>query len=143
MAGPLASAPAALAAALLVVSLLTAGSARAGETSESAGPAPTDLHASAGAASEPPPPGAVLPLDDLELATAGASGDTNVFTDQQVTAANSGNSITADSVVSGDITFADNALSGFNGVGNFIFNTGANNNLQGVVSVNVVSVPAP
>lgn len=81
--------------------------------------------------------------DDLQAATAGAVGAANVFSNQQLTATNSGNSITADTVKSGDIAFTDSAFSGFNGVGNFVFNTGANNNLQGVVSVNVVSLPVP
>lgn len=142
MAGPLASAQAALVASLVAALSWAAPCIAAEAPTASAGLASTGLHASVEAA----PPAAIetpqaLPLEDLQTATAGAAGDTNVFSNQQVTAANSGNSITADTMTSGEINFSGSALSGFNGVGNFVFNTGSNNNLQGVVSVNVVSVP--
>ena len=144
MAGPLASAPAALAAALLAILPVGTPNAWAGAPSATAGPASADIPVSVEAplSGEASDAGSPLTLDALQDETAGTSTtETNVFSSQQLTATNSGNSITADTVKSGDIALSDSAFSGFNGVGNFVFNTGANNNLQGVVSVNVVSVP--
>ena len=60
------------------------------------------------------------------------------ITDQDLVAVNTGNTITANSVGSGAITLRDSALSGFGGVGNFVMNTGHNNNLQSTVSVTIV-----
>jgi hypothetical protein len=86
-------------------------------------------------------PYTALPLDELDAISGGASVSVDLLTNQNLTATNSGNSIVATSVRSGDVNLSDNALSGFNGVGNFVINTGANNNLQGSISVNVVSTP--
>ena len=63
--------------------------------------------------------------------------------DQNLTALNSGNSVNANSVVNGDVTLSANAFSGFTGLGNFVINTGNNNNLQGTMSVNIIMVPTP
>ena len=60
------------------------------------------------------------------------------ITEQDLVALNSGNTITANTVGSGAITLRDNALSGFGGVGNFVMNTGHNNNLQSTMSVTIV-----
>jgi hypothetical protein len=60
---------------------------------------------------------------------------------QTVTATNSGNTITADNVETGDVVLGANAFSGFSGIGNFVMNTGNNNNLQGTVSVIVIVPP--
>lgn len=89
------------------------------------------------------PPPARLDAAGLDAQTAGADGGANIVSSQQVTATNSGNSVNADTVQSGDIAFSDSAFSGFNGIGNFVFNTGANNNVQGVVSVNIVGDVGP
>lgn len=72
-----------------------------------------------------------------------ALGDINgrgavAITEQDLVALNSGNTITANIVGSGAITLRDNALSGFGGVGNFMMNTGHNNNLQSTMSVTIV-----
>ena len=89
------------------------------------------------AASEP------QPLDMGELAhVSGGQSVTVVATDQALNAVNTGNSIIAGSVRSGDINFSAQALSNFSGIGNFVVNTGANNNLQGNLSVTVVAAPA-
>nr|WP_312052894.1 hypothetical protein [Brevundimonas diminuta] len=32
-----------------------------------------------------------------------------------------------------------NAFSGFNGIGNFVMNSGNNNNLQGAITINIVT----
>lgn len=58
---------------------------------------------------------------------------------QNLTATNSGNSITADTVGSGDITLAEGAFAGFAGIGNFVVNSGHNNNLQGSLSIIIVT----
>jgi hypothetical protein len=58
---------------------------------------------------------------------------------QNLTATNSGNSITADTVGSGNITLAEGAFAGFAGIGNFVINSGHNNNLQGSLSIIIVT----
>lgn len=85
---------------------------------------------------------APIPLAADELEGISAEGSvTNVVTNQDLTATNSGNTINADTVQNGDINFSGNALSGFSGVGNFVTNTGNNNNLQGTVSVTITGAP--
>lgn len=81
--------------------------------------------------------GEVLNLGELEAVTGGdvkAEG----LSHQELSATNTGNTI-GGSVQSGDVTFSQDALSGFTGVGNFVINTGANNNLQGAISINIVT----
>jgi hypothetical protein len=52
------------------------------------------------------------------------------------TASNSNNLVSAGgNVGSGDVNLGDGALQGFAGIGNFVFNTGHNNNLLGSMSV--------
>jgi hypothetical protein len=96
-------------------------------------PAPQDAELQAQAAQVP------VAADVLDAARGGA--ETAVVTDQMLTALNSGNSINAETVGSGNIILDGAALSGFNGVGNFIMNTGHNNNLQSSMSVTVVMTP--
>lgn len=67
--------------------------------------------------------------------------DMNTVTEQDLTAVNTGNSITATNVGSGSISLQGNALSGFSGVGNFLMNTGHNNNLQSSMSVTIIIGP--
>jgi len=81
--------------------------------------------------------GGVLAADDLAAVTGGdvkAEG----LSSQHLSAVNTGNTIQG-SVQSGDVTFSHDALSGFTGVGNFVVNTGSNNNLQGAISINIVT----
>lgn len=67
-----------------------------------------------------------------------------VASDQLLKATNSGNSVTANTVGSGGITFAGGAFAGYNGIGNFVMNTGHNNNLQGAITINIVTTgPTP
>jgi hypothetical protein len=61
---------------------------------------------------------------------------------QTLTAANSGNSVTGETITNGDINLGSDAFSGFNGIGNFVMNTGNNNNLQGSIGVVVIMPPA-
>ncbi len=67
----------------------------------------------------------VLSLEELSEARGGTS---IVVNNQTLTAITSGNSI--DDYLAGTINLSDNALSSFSGVGNFLFNTGAQNSLQ-------------
>ena len=60
---------------------------------------------------------------------------------QTLTATNTGNSITAETIQNGDISIDADAFAGFSGIGNFVMNTGNNNNLQGSVSVVIVTPP--
>ena len=75
------------------------------------------------------PDGALPPrmLTPEELAeTRGRA--TIVINNQTMAAITSGNQL--GNYVAGTITLSDNALSSFSGVGNFLFNTGAQNSLQ-------------
>lgn len=83
-----------------------------------------------------------LAADDLDAISGGQEVTASVLSNQQLTAANSGNSVNAGTVRSGDVTFSGGALSNFSGVGNFVVNTGNNNNLQGAISLNIISLPA-
>lgn len=85
-----------------------------------------------------PKPTALQP-EELGTIHAGADTHIDVITAQDLTAVNSGNAISADSVSSGSINITSGALQGYNGVGNFVMNTGHNNNLQGTISVTVTN----
>lgn len=86
-------------------------------------------------------PGLPLALSSAELG--GMSGGTSpsgvAISNQVLSATNSGNTVTADSVTSGAVSLQSGTFSGFNGVGNFVFNTGNNNNLQGSLSITIVT----
>lgn len=62
-------------------------------------------------------------------------------TTQTLTATNAGNSVTGDSIGSGAVNLSSNAFQGYDGIGNFVINTGHNNNLQGSISVNITMTP--
>jgi hypothetical protein len=83
-----------------------------------------------------------LSASDLAELSGGASPSGMAISNQTLTALNSGNSVNADSVVTGNVTLQSGAFNGFNGVGNFVFNTGNNNNLQGTLSVTILTPPA-
>jgi hypothetical protein len=70
-------------------------------------------------------------------------GETMVIqhTTQTLTANNAGNTINGDTVVSGAVNLASNAFNGYDGIGNFVINTGHNNNLQGSISVSIALTP--
>jgi hypothetical protein len=82
----------------------------------------------------------MTPIDNDELANvrAGEAPIIEVTTEQDLKATVTGNQITAGTVQSGDVNIGANAL-GFNGIGNFVINTGNNNVLQGSLSVTVLS----
>ncbi|NEX95182.1 hypothetical protein [Caulobacter sp. 17J65-9] len=69
---------------------------------------------------------------------AGGQAVVIAISNHDLDAINRDNTITADTVGSGNVELGANAFSGFNGIGNFVINTGHNNNLQGSLSVNVV-----
>jgi len=74
-------------------------------------------------------------LSDLN----GRQGSTSIIlSDQDLTAINRGNSITANTVITGAITLGPGAFEGFAGVGNFVINSGNNNNLQGALTINII-----
>lgn len=74
-------------------------------------------------------------LSDLN----GRQGSTStILSDQDLTAINRGNSITAQTVNNGAITLGSGAFEGFAGVGNFVINSGNNNNLQGALTINII-----
>lgn len=82
---------------------------------------------------------AALSLD--ELSNQNGHQGVYIYTNatQALTATNSGNSITADHVGSGDISLTAGAFAGFAGIGNFVINSGHNNNLQGSLSILIVT----
>lgn len=84
---------------------------------------------------------APMAADDLQ-AVNGQGVEAILLSEQQLAATSSGNSVTATTIRSGDVNFSG-ALSSFSGVGNFVVNTGNNNNLQGAISVNIITTPAP
>jgi hypothetical protein len=79
-----------------------------------------------------------LSANDLSTMSGGANANVAVSS-QTLSALNSGNQVNADSVVTGDVTLASGAFNGFNGIGNFVFNTGNNNNVQGTLSVTILA----
>lgn len=83
-----------------------------------------------------------LSASDLAELSGGASPTGIAISSQTLTALNSGNQVNASSVVTGDVTLQAGAFNGFNGIGNFVFNTGNNNNLQGTLSVTILTPPA-
>ncbi len=104
------------------------------------------------AASTVGPTGAAAPagfdsVAPLSATTLGATraGQGEVYaavSEQNLTALNSGNSVNANVVDSGGVNLQSGAFSGFSGLGNFVINTGNNNNLQGSLNVTILMVPA-
>jgi hypothetical protein len=87
-------------------------------------------------------PSAVQPLDPAQLRDLNGRQGVSVIvvSDQLLQATNSGNSVNANTVGSGAITVGPGAFAGYNGVGNFVMNTGHNNNLQGAITINIATV---
>ena len=63
-------------------------------------------------------------------------GHAIVVGNQTLTAISNGNAFTGN-YTAGSIALADNALSNFNGLGNLVINTGAQNNLQSAMNVTI------
>jgi len=103
-----------------------------------AGQAPTDVPRT-----EEVAPDANAPLNPDELSDMRGGEATGVqFTSQNLNAVNTGNSVSAgETVDSGAVNLNAGAFNGYDGIGNFVINTGHNNNLMGSVSVNVLVTP--
>ena len=85
----------------------------------------------------------VLSMEDMDALAGGTGVDIVMITDQTLTAFNNGNTVSGDTVTSGQVNLGANAFSGYSGLGNFVINTGHNNNLQSSMSVSVVLAPPP
>lgn len=83
----------------------------------------------------------VLSAEDMDALAGGTGVDVITITDQTLTAINHGNTVTGDTVSSGNANIGANAFSGYSGVGNFVINTGHNNNLQSSLNVSIVLAP--
>ncbi|MBA4014355.1 MAG: hypothetical protein C0481_21055 [Phenylobacterium sp.] len=83
----------------------------------------------------------VAPMGDAELGaiSGGQSVVVEALSNQQLSASNSG-SVQADQVATGNVDFS---TGDYSGIGNFVVNTGNNNNLQGVISVNIATLGGP
>jgi len=85
----------------------------------------------------------LLSMDDMDALAGGTGVDVQVITEGTLTAINTGNTVTGETVGSGQVNIGANAFSGYSGLGNFVINTGHNNNLQSNMSVSVVLAPPP
>lgn len=83
----------------------------------------------------------LLSLEDMDALSGGTGVEVVVDTTQVLTATNSGNSVTGDVVSSGQVNIGSGAFSGYEGIGNFVINTGHNNNLQSSMNVSIVLAP--
>lgn len=83
----------------------------------------------------------LLSLDDMNALSGGTGVEVVIDTGQVLTATNTGNSVTGDTVGSGQVNIGSGAFSGYDGIGNFVINTGHNNNLQSSMNVSVVLTP--
>lgn len=113
----------------LALSFACSGAALAGE--------PVETGAAAAIPRLDIPAAAAQPEIDLD-AQSGRGTTAVALTAQDLTAVNTGNTVQADVVGSGAISLQGNALGGFAGMGNFVMNTGHNNNLQSTLSVTIV-----
>lgn len=83
----------------------------------------------------------IMNEDELGTLFGGTGEEAVIITDQTLQAVNHDNSVTGDVVTSGDISLSRGALSNFDGIGNFVMNTGHNNNLQSSMSVSILLGP--
>lgn len=83
----------------------------------------------------------VLSMEDMDALSGGTGVDIVTITEQTLTAVNNGNSVIADNVSSGQVNLGAGAFSGYSGLGNFVINTGHNNNLQSSMNVSIVLAP--
>ena len=95
------------------------------------------------------PDAAPAPIADAELAQMSGgeatlpSAISMVLTNQTETASNSNNVVSAGgNVGSGNVNLGQNAFQGFAGIGNFVINTGFQNNLIGNLSVAINMAPS-
>ena len=118
---------------VIAIALVTAaGAAHAQDKLLPAPIAPVAETASPKAGPEP------IALEDLAGLNGRQGSSSTILSDQDLTAINRGNSITAHTVSTGGITLGPGAFEGFAGVGNFVINSGNNNNLQGALTINII-----
>ena len=84
----------------------------------------------------------VLSAEDMEALAGGTGIEVITLTEQTLNAVNAGNSVIGQTVTSGQVNVGANAFSGYSGIGNFVINSGHNNNLQSSMNVSVVLAPA-
>lgn len=106
-------------------------------------PAAADINTAPPVIAEPAP--AITPADEDATLSDGdlddlRGGDAIVVGTQTLTAINSGTVFTGN-YTAGNINISDNALSNFNGLGNLVINTGAQNNLQSAMNVTINIAP--
>jgi hypothetical protein len=118
---------------MLLQILLVAGAMQASS-------APTSAPVFVAAPAAVSAPGGLVAAEDLE-AVRGGDGASVSLTVQSLKAVNAG-AIEANEVISGAITVGANAFGNFDGVGNFVMNTGHENNIQSTLSVTVTMAPA-
>ena len=85
----------------------------------------------------------ILSLDDMESLAGGTGVDVHVITTSVLDAVNNGNTVTGDVVGSGQVNIGSDAFAGYSGLGNFVINTGHNNNLQSSMNVSIALAPTP
>lgn len=83
----------------------------------------------------------VVSLDELESYAGGTGLTLGVLTNPVLTGLTSGNTVSGVDVTSGAITIETDAFSGYDGIGNFVINSGHNNVLQSTVNVSIVMTP--
>lgn len=93
-----------------------------------------------GSAAETPAELEAVEAGDLaEISGGDVHVEDSIMSTQELTAINSDNEIVGN-VHAGDVNLSGDALRGFNGVGNFVVNTGAQSNLQGSITINILTV---
>lgn len=85
----------------------------------------------------------LLSMEDMDALAGGTGVDVSVITESTLTAINTGNTVSGDVVSSGQVNIGSAAFSGYSGMGNFVINTGHNNNLQSSMNLSVVLAPPP
>lgn len=115
---------------ILAAGLASASFAQAEEASSPALVQPAD-------AAEPE----LLSMEDMDALAGGTGVDVSVITEGTLTAINTGNTVSGDVVSSGQVNIGSAAFSGYSGMGNFVINTGHNNNLQSSMNVSIVLAP--
>jgi len=118
---------------------LGASGAALAEDPPAARPAPLASIADAPGTESPVVEGAVIDEAELGAISGGQGVVVEALSNQQLSASNSG-SIEANQVATGNVDFS---TGDYAGIGNFVVNTGNNNNLQGVISVNVATLGGP
>ncbi|QTD55221.1 hypothetical protein [Parasphingorhabdus cellanae] len=111
---------------LMIAPAMTASHASAQVTDQDAAP-------QAPATTAQPSESPLMSLDELDE----LRGGTQVAINQQTfNSENTGNTIGGD-FTAGDVNLSDNSLSGFNGLGNVVINTGAQSALQAGLAVTI------